>query len=197
MQSHSAEHHHLFTKTIFGFWVFLLTDCVFFAILFATYAVLRNSTFGGPAAHQLLNVPDAFYQSLLLLSCSFAFSPLLHAAYEKKKKELLFLLSATFILGLAFIALLTRDYLHFAALGHDWMQSGFLSSLYNMIFSFAFHIFAGLFWILVMIVYTIRRNITDNTIRKLTCLKMFWHYLNILWVFIFTLIYLLGASHAP
>jgi len=197
MQSHTAEHHNLFTKTIFGFWVFLLTDCVFFAILFATYAVLRKSTFGGPGADQLLNVPHGLYQSLILLSCSYLFSPILHAAYERKRKELLFWLSSSLVLGVGFLSLLTQDYLHFATVGHDWTQSGFLSALYNLIFSFAFHIAAGLFWIVVMIVYTARRHITENPLRKLTCLKMFWQYLNILWVFIFTLIYLLGASYAP
>jgi cytochrome o ubiquinol oxidase subunit 3 len=195
---HASDHHDPTSIRVFGFWVFLMSDCIFFAALFATYAVLRNNTFGGPSAADILSPISGLFQSLLLLSSSAACAPLLRAASRRETTATLLWLGAVATLGALFFLSLSKDYGALLNAGHSWTVSGFLSALFNLIFSFGFHVVIALFWSAVLFVQTLIRSVNESLIRRLTYLKMFWHFLNIIWVFIFTIVYLIGGiAHAP
>ena len=186
----TQEHHE---KTIFGFWVYLMTDCLLFAAFFATYAVLHKNTFGGPPAKLLFNLPFTLGQTIVLLtsclSCGFAS---VAAASQNKNKTLSWLL-VTFLFGSLFLGMELFEFMRLIDSGNSWQRSGFLSSFFTLTGIHGMHIAAGLLWILIMLYKVIKSGFIAATFRRLACLRMFWHFLNIVWVFIFTLVYLLGA----
>jgi len=181
------------SKATFGFWVYIMTDCVLFAGLFATYAVLHNNTFGGPSGRYLFSLPFVLTETLLLLTSSFTCGLAMLAAYRKNKALVVFLFGVTFLLGLAFLTMELTEFRHLAAEGNSWRRSGFLSSFFTLVGTHGLHITTGLLWMVVMITKVLRSGLTSANIRKLTLLSLFWHFLDIIWIFIFTIVYLLGA----
>lgn len=180
-------------KTTFGFWVYLMTDCVLFASLFATYAVLHNNTFGGPDARELFSLPFVLIETLLLLSSSFTAGLAMVAARRQRKNQLLVWLSLTFLLGLAFLTMELSEFTNLAREGNDWQRSGFLSAFFTLVGTHGLHITAGLLWMIVLVVQLARRGLSAPVVRRLTLFSMFWHFLDIIWIFIFTIVYLMGA----
>jgi cytochrome o ubiquinol oxidase subunit 3 len=181
------------SKAIFGFWVYIMTDCVLFAGLFATYAVLHNNTFGGPSGNELFSLPFVLTETLLLLTSSFTCGLAMLAAYRKDKALVIFWFGVTFLLGLAFLVMELTEFRHLAAEGNSWRRSGFLSSFFTLVGTHGLHITVGLSWMVVMAVKVLRSGLTSANIRRLTLLSLFWHFLDIIWIFIFTIVYLLGA----
>lgn len=182
-----------FSKTIFGFWIYLMTDCILFATFFATYAVLHHNTFGGPTAKELFSLPYALIETLILLTSSFTCGLALLAANRQNKNQTMVWFGVTFILGLAFLAMELKEFSHLVHEGNSWQRSGFLSAYFTLVSTHGLHITFGLLWIIVMMIHVIWRGLTINTLRRLTCLSMFWHFLDIVWIFIFTIVYLMGA----
>jgi cytochrome o ubiquinol oxidase subunit 3 len=180
-------------KTTFGFWVYLMTDCVLFASLFATYAVLRGNTFGGPSGHELFGLPLVLAETLILLTSSFTTGLAMLAARRGSKMDVLFWYGVTFLLGLLFLTLEISEFRHLAAEGNSWRRSGFLSAFFTLVGTHGLHIASGLLWMAVLLVKVVRGGLVPATIRKLTLLSLFWHFLDIIWIFIFTIVYLLGA----
>lgn len=180
-------------RTIFGFWVYLMTDCVLFASLFATFAVLRNSTFGGPSGDQLFSLPYVLVETLLLLTSSFTCGLAILAARQRNKNLVIALFGLTFLLGLGFLTLEVTEFNHLVSEGNSWRRSGFLSAFFTLVGTHGAHITAGLLWMVVMMAQVLRRGLTTNNVRKLTLLSLFWHFLDAIWIFIFTIVYLLGA----
>lgn len=181
------------SKAIFGFWVYIMTDCVLFAGLFAAYAVLHNNTFGGPAGRELFSLPFVLTETLILLTSSFTCGLAMLAAYRKDQAKVIFLFGVTFLLGLAFLTMELTEFRHLAREGNSWRRSGFLSSFFTLVGTHGLHITAGLSWMAVMMVKVLGRGLTPSNIRKLTMLSLFWHFLDIIWIFIFTIVYLMGA----
>jgi cytochrome o ubiquinol oxidase subunit 3 len=181
------------TKTTFGFWVYLMTDCVLFASLFATYAVLHNNTFGGPAGKELFSLPFVLTETLILLTSSFTCGLAIVGASAQNKKLVLSGLGITFLLGLAFLGMELSEFSHLVQEGHSWRASGFLSSFFTLVGTHGAHITIGLLWILVSMAQIARRGLNPRNTQRLALLSMFWHFLDIIWIFIFTLVYLLGA----
>ncbi|MBI3494427.1 cytochrome o ubiquinol oxidase subunit III [Candidatus Saccharibacteria bacterium] len=181
-------------KTLFGFWVYILTDCVVFACLFATFAVLRFNTFGGPGAEELFSLPFVFVETMLLLTSSFVCGLAILAARAKNKKQTLILLAVTFVLGLAFVGMEISEFSNLVHEGNSWQRSAFLSSFFTLVGTHGLHITVGLVWILTMGWLIYRRGLERNIIRKLLLFSLFWHFLDIVWIFIFTIVYLLGAT---
>lgn len=197
--SHHSEDHHdvqheVYSKTIFGFWLYVMTDCVLFATLFATYAVLHNNTFGGPTAHDLFSLPFALTETFILLTSSFTCGLAMVAAHRNEKNKVLALFSITFMLGAAFLAMELHEFTQLVREGHSWQVSAFLSSFFTLVGTHGLHITCGLLWMLVMMVHVIVRGITLPTLRRLMCLSMFWHFLDVIWIFIFTYVYLMGVK---
>ncbi len=180
-------------KVTFGFWVYLMTDCVLFATLFATYAVLHNNTFGGPGAADLFSLPFVLVETLLLLTSSFTAGLALLAARAGQKRWVLVWLAVTFGLGAAFLGMELHEFAVLAHEGNSWQRSGFLSAFFTLIGTHGLHIAIGLIWIAVLAAQIWRKGLTVHTRRRLTVFGLFWHFLDVVWIFIFTLVYLMGA----
>lgn len=181
------------SRTLFGFWVYLMTDCILFASLFATYAVLHNSTFGGPSGHELFSLPFVLTETLILLTSSFTSGLAILAARSQKKNQVILWLGITFALGLAFLGLELSEFSKLAAEGNSWQRSAFLSAFFTLVGTHGLHITTGLLWMGVLITKVWRAGLSHSTVRKLTMLAMFWHFLDLIWIFIFTIVYLMGA----
>lgn len=196
--THHPSHHdieqEIYNKNVFGFWIYVMTDCVLFATLFATYAVLHNNTFGGPSAHDLFSLPFALNETLILLLSSFTCGLAMLAAHRNEKNWVLALFSITFLLGASFLFLELTEFHHMVSEGNSWQRSAFLSSFFTLVGTHGLHITCGLLWMLVMLVHVWVRGITMPTLRRLACLGMFWHFLDVIWVFIFTFVYLMGVK---
>lgn len=205
--SHAEDHHDSYDKVIFGFWIYLMTDCVLFATLFATYVVLHNNTFGGPSSQDLFSLPLALTETLILLTSSFTsglamlFSRRAHDAHMdgtvssgSEKSVAMMLFGITFLLGIAFLGLELTEFTHFIHEGNSWQRSAFLSSYFTLVGCHGLHITCGLLWMAVMIGHIVWRGFTSSTIRRLACLSLFWHFLDVVWVFIFTIVYLMGVK---
>lgn len=183
-----------YTKNIFGFWIYLMTDCILFGVLFATYAVLYKNTFGGPSAKEIYDLPFVLKETLILLTSSFTCGLAMLAANNGRQKQVIAWFSVTFLLGLSFLALEVGEFTKLIEAGNGWRRSGFLSSYFTLVGTHGLHICVGLFWMVIFIVQVWRKGITLVTLRRLTCLSLFWHFLDVVWIFIFTLVYLMGAN---
>jgi len=181
-------------KTLFGFWVYLMTDCVVFASLFATYAVLHNSTAGGPSGKDLFDLPFVLAETLLLLTSSFTCGLGALAARRGDKAQVIAWFAITFLLGLSFLTMELTEFSHLAHEGNSWQRSGFLSAFFTLVGTHGLHISAGLIWIGVSLRQVMQRGLTTPILRRLTLLSMFWHFLDVIWIFIFTIVYLLGVA---
>ena len=177
-------------KVVFGFWIYLMSDCVLFAGLFAAYAVLHSATFGSPAPAELFSLPYVLVETLLLLTSSFTVGLAMLAAYGRQKETALSLLGVTLILGLSFLGLELNEFHNFIAEGHGWKGSAFLSSFFTLVGTHGFHVFLGSIWMLTAMLHIMFRGFTESTLRKLLCMSLFWHFLDIIWIFIFTFVFL-------
>jgi cytochrome o ubiquinol oxidase subunit 3 len=178
--------------TVFGFWMYLMTDFVLFASLFAVYAVLRANTFGGLSANQLFNGPFVLTETIILLTSSFVAGLSLLAACDGKKWWVVFWLVITALLGVAFVTMEFSEFGHLIATGAGWQRSGFLSSYFALVGTHGLHIILGLVWVIALIISIILRGLSRSNMRKLMLWSMFWHFLDIVWIFIFTIVYLLS-----
>ena len=180
-------------KTHLGFWIYLMTDIVLFATLFATYAVLRESAFGGPGAKELFDMPFVLTETLILLTSSFTCGLAIIALHRQNKAQVLAWFLITFLLGAAFLVMEVTEFRQLLLEGNGWQRSGFLSAFFALVGTHGLHILVGLLWMLVMGVQVMRKGITSHTSRRLVLLGMFWHFLDVVWIFIFTIVYLMGA----
>lgn len=181
------------SRTTFGFWVYLMTDCVLFATLFATYAVLQGNTYGGPSGRELFSLPFVLNETLILLTSSFTCGLAMLAARRRAQTPAIVWFAVTFLLGAAFLTLELTEFSHLAQEGNSWQRSGFLSAFFTLVGTHGLHITTGLVWMLVMVVKIWRGGLGGNRVRRLSMLSMFWHFLDIVWIFIFTIVYLMGA----
>ena len=182
-------------KTIFGFWIYLMTDLVMFAALFATYAVLHGNTFGGPGPTDLFSLPNALLETLILLTSSFTCGLATIAALRGKKNQTLAWFVVTFLLGCSFLIMELKEFASFATAGHTWQSSAFLSAFFTLVGTHGLHIFFGLLWMIIAMIIIWRRGLTESIVNKLTRLSLFWHFLDIVWIFIFTIVYLYPYVH--
>ncbi len=190
---HDASHG-AFSKTIFGFWLYLMTDCLLFATLFAAYAVLQNNTFGGPPASELFSLQSALAQTLVLLTSSFTSGLAQVAALREDKARVITWIVVTFLLGVVFFSMVMTDFTRLVEGGNSWQRSAFLSAYFTLVGTQVMHIAFGLLWMLVLVILVWQRGLITSTLRRLTCLRLFWHFLNIVWLLIFTIVYLMGAK---
>jgi cytochrome o ubiquinol oxidase subunit 3 len=181
------------SKVNFGFWLYLMTDCVLFATLFATFAVLRNNTFGGPGGSELFKLPYVLIETLLLLTSSFTCGLAMLSAGQNKRQQVMIWFSITFLLGLAFLGMELSEFRNLVVEGNSWRRSGFLSAFFTLVGTHGLHITIGLVWIGTMLIKIAKKGITASSLKRLALLSMFWHFLDIIWIFIFTFVYLIGT----
>ncbi len=180
-------------NTLLGFWIYLMTDCVLFATLFATFAVLRHNTYGGPSGQDIFSLPLVLTQTLFLLTSSFSCGLAWLAARQKNRQAFFWLLGLTLLLGLCFLVLELREFRHLATQGYGWRRSGFLTSFFTLVGTHGAHITVGLVWMAALATRIYRSGFKEGNLRKLTMLTMFWHFLDVVWIFIFTIVYLMGV----
>lgn len=179
-------------KVIFGFWVYLMTDLLMFGVLFATYSVLHGNVFGGPNSHELFNLPFALTETLILLISSFTCGLGVLATRQNSKNYVLLWFGVTFLLGLAFLSLELSEFRRLVAEGNSWQRSAFLSSFFTLVGTHGLHISVGLCWMIINMFYVVTHGLSVSITRKLTLLSLFWHFLDIVWIFIFTIVYLMS-----
>lgn len=182
------------SKTMLGFWVYLMTDCVLFATLFATFAVLRNATAGGPSGSELFSLPFVLLETIILLVSSLTVGLGLLAARSGKKPRSLAYLFITILLGILFLGLELSEFAKLVQEGHGWQRSAFLSAFFTLVGTHGLHITAGLIWMVTLVVQILRNGISSVNLHRLTMMAMFWHFLDVVWIFIFTIVYLFGVA---
>lgn len=187
------QHREEFNKTTLGFWIYLMTDCVLFASLFATFAVLRGGTADGPSGAEIFDLDFVLYETLLLLASSLTAGFAMLALRLKNIKLVLFMLGATLLLGAGFLGLELYEFNQLIGEGHGWQASAFLSSYFTLVGTHGLHIAIGLLWLIVLMGTLWQRGITNALQKRLTMFSLFWHFLDVIWIFIFTIVYLLGA----
>lgn len=190
---HAHASQEAYSRTLLGFWIYILTDCVLFASIFATYSVLHNSTYGGPCAKELFTPAFALTETLILLTSSFTCALAGQFTRPDQKNKIFFWFAVTFLLGVAFLSMEAIEFSTLVQEGHDWQKSAFLSSFFTLVGTHGAHISAGLVWILVLMAQLWTRGLTFTILRRLKCLSLFWHFLDIVWIFIYTVVYLMGA----
>jgi cytochrome o ubiquinol oxidase subunit 3 len=177
-------------RVMFGFWVYLMTDLLMFSVLFAVYAVVHGNTAGGPSGRELFNLPTALTETLLLLTSSFTCGLGMIAARRGNKKQVLSWFGITFILGLMFLGFELKEFIEFVHDGHTLQSSAFMSSFFTLVGTHGLHITSGLLWMGITLSYVQKRGLNRHMVRKLALLSLFWHFLDIVWIFIFTIVYL-------
>ncbi len=177
-------------RVMFGFWVYLMTDLLMFAVLFAVYAVLQGNSLGGPSGGELFSLHLALAETLILLTSSFTCGLGMIAARMGNKKQVLTWFGVTFILGLSFLGLELREFSSLIHEGHTISSNAFLSSFFTLVGTHGLHITSGLLWMAIVMVFVVRRGLNQHMVRKLAMLSLFWHFLDIVWIFIFTVVYL-------
>ncbi len=182
------------SMTHVGFWTYIMTDCILFGVLFATYAVLHKNTFGGPSGKDLFEAPYALGETLILLVSSFFCGLSEVGARKNSKKIVLFWLGLTFLLGVSFLVMEGMEFTKFVKMGASWERSGFLSSFFTLVGTHGCHISVGLLWMLVMMFQVAIKGFNPFVMRRLACLRLFWHFLDVVWIFIFTLVYMMGVA---
>lgn len=187
------EHHPPGSSTHLGFWLYLMSDCLIFAVLFAIYGVLGASLAGGPGPRDLFELPLVALNTTLLLisSITYGFAMLAMAADDQKK--VMQWLAVTGLLGAAFIAVELYEFANLIHEGAGPQRSGFLSAFFALVGTHGLHVTFGIVWIVVMIVQVRSRGLIAANRRRLTCLSLFWHFLDLVWIGVFTFVYLLGV----
>lgn len=177
---------------VFGFWVYLMTDLVIFGVLFAAFAVLRASTFGGPSGHELFRMPSALTSTLILLTSSFTCSLGIIQVHNKEKRLALFWFVLTFLLGLSFLSLEISEFSEFVREGASWQRSAFLSSFFTLVGTHGLHISVGLLWMVIEMFRIWLRPLLAENVSRIVRMTLFWHFLDLVWIFIFTVVYGMG-----
>lgn len=177
----------------FGIWVYIMSDCILFACLFAGYAVLHTQTAGGPSGMQLFDRSYVLIETLLLLTSSFTCGLALIASRAKSMAGVVVSLLATFALGLGFLGMELHEFMGLMAEGHGWGANAFLSSFFTLVGTHGLHIFVGLLWMIALFLHLAIRGLNVQTSNRIFYFSLFWHFLDIVWICIFSLVYLLGT----
>jgi cytochrome o ubiquinol oxidase subunit III len=177
----------------FGFWTFLLSDIVMFAALFAAYAVLVRATAGGPTGAQLFNQASVAVETACLLASSYTCGMMSLAVNQRHRGAAYLFAGITFALGATFLALEIREFAGMIAIGATPQRSAFLSAFFTLVGCHGLHVAAGLIWLAVMVAQVAIKGPRPNVKRRLLCFTLFWHALDIIWVALFTVVYLMGV----
>ncbi len=177
----------------YGFWIFLLSDIVMFSALFAAYAVLRDATAGGPTGAELFNQTSVAVETACLLASSYTCGLMSLAINSRNRVGTYVWAAVTFVLGAAFVALEIREFAGMIAQGATPQRSAFLSAFFALVGCHGLHVTIGLIWLAVMMAQVATRGFRATVQRRLLCFSLFWHALDIIWIGIFTVVYLMGV----
>ena len=192
---HEHDHHEkeAFERNTFGFWVYIMSDCILFSALFATFAVLKNSTGGTQGLDGLFSMPFVLVETMLLLTSSFTYGLTLLFARDGKKRMMFTSLATTFLLGVAFVGMEFYEFHHLIHNGNAPSTNAAFSAFFTLVGTHGLHVISGLVWMLLVGIQLAIRGITQKNQSKLYCLGLFWHFLDVIWVCVFTIVYLFNA----
>ena len=195
MNSHELHAGHLDHQGIdvFGFWLYILTDCILFGSIFATYIVLNHPGAYGPQLKDYVHLPYVFIETIFLLASNFSFGLGMINFYKRNLLKTRFWLGLTFILGACFVGMEVNEFIDLFKEGYSFQISGAASAFFTLVGCHGFHVSMGLLWILVMIIQLSMGNLNKLTEKRLVMLGIFWNFLDIVWIFVFTAVYLVGA----
>ena len=189
----TAGQHHPQNGTLFGFWLYLLSDLMIFACLFATYGVLGRSYAAGPSGADLFELPLVALNTAILLLSSITYGFAMIAMQKRNQRGMIGWLLLTGVLGLAFLSVEIYEFAHLIHLGAGPQRSAFLSSFFALVGTHGLHVLFGVIWLLVLCVQVRRHGLTRANARRVACLSMFWHFLDVVWIGVFTFVYLMGV----
>ena len=188
-----AHTHSSDAKDILGFWLYIMTDCILFGSLFAVYFVLHQPDSYGPPLKPLIDLYYVLGETMFLLLSNFAFGLAIIASYRNKSVATLVWLLITFILGFFFVFMELKEFVHLYHIGYSWQVSGAASAFFTLVGTHGLHVSIGLLGMFVVILQVARMGLNSAMHRRLTYLGLFWNFLDIVWIFVFTIVYLLGA----
>ena len=180
------------TATILGFWIYLMSDALIFAALFATYGVLSTSYAGGPVPQDIFNLPLVALNTAILLvsSITYGFAMLAMEAQNLRRTKLWLVITG--VLGAGFVGISLYEFVHFAHEGASPQVSAYWSAVWTLVGTHGLHVAVGIVWLIIMLVQLQQRGLIIENKRRLLCLSMFWHFLDVVWIGVFTFVYLLG-----
>lgn len=181
------------TNQVFGFWIYLMSDLILFSAIFATFVVQSHSYAGGPTGKELFHLPYVLVETLLLLFSSATCGLAMVAAQNERRALVLQWLALTFLLGLGFVSMEVKEFHSMIAGGNGPDRSGFLSAFFTLVGTHGAHVFLGLLWMAVTMAQVGLKGLSTSVQSKLMRLSMFWHFLDIVWVGVFTTVYLRGV----
>ncbi len=187
------EEGHAPSGTLLGFWLYLMSDCFIFAALFACNAVLGSSYAGGPSARDVFDLPGLAVNTALLLVSSVTFGFAMLEMARERKRAMLGWLAASGVLAAVFVGLEIHEFASMIADGAGPGRSAFLSSFFTLVGTHGLHVTVGVLWLIVLMVQLGKHGLTEANRRRLLCLSMFWHFLDLVWVGVFSYVYLVGV----
>jgi len=179
-------------STMLGFWMYLMSDCLIFAVLFATYGVLGNSYAGGPGPREIFELPLVAVNTAMLLFSSITYGFAMLAMDDGKARTMQAWLALTGLFGLAFLSIEMYEFANLIHEGAGPTRSAFLSSFFTLVGTHGLHVTMGLIWLVTLMVQVSRHGLIAANKRRLLCLSMFWHFLDVIWIGVFTFVYLMG-----
>ncbi|RPD37656.1 cytochrome o ubiquinol oxidase subunit III [Candidatus Liberibacter solanacearum] len=183
------DHH---DGTYLGFWIYLMSDCLMFAVFFVTYAVLGKNYAAGPTPIDIFGIRDIFVSTIVLLLSSLSYSFAMLASEDVKNKTVFWLLVTAFF-GIIFIMMEIHEFAHLISKGATPQRSAFLSSFFSLVALHGLHVFFGLIWIFILVIQILKKGLIPDNRRRLMCLSMFWHFLDLIWICVFSFVYLMGV----
>ncbi|VFP87456.1 Cytochrome bo(3) ubiquinol oxidase subunit 3 [Candidatus Erwinia haradaeae] len=187
-----TTHQNVETNKIFGFWLYLMSDCIIFATLFATYGVIVNNIANGPTGKEFFNLPCVLFETILLLLSSVMHGLAIIHMNLGHKSSVITYLTLTFLFALGFIAMEGAEFFDLFSRGITPHISAFLSGFFTLVGTHGLHVLFGMLWMLLLIFQISTRGLTETNRIRLTCLSLFWHFLDIVWICVFTIVYLIG-----
>jgi len=178
----------------YGFWIFILSDMVMFSAFFAAYAVLSGATAGGPSGRQIFDITNTEWETGCLLLSSFCCGLASIAAGARRQPAFQLAMLATFVFGVVFLGLEGREFVGLARQGLGPQRSAFLSAFFTLVGCHGIHVTCGALWLLTMMAQVFAKGFRDDILRRILCFTLFWHALDIIWVAIFTIVYLIGVA---
>ncbi|MES2075158.1 MAG: cytochrome o ubiquinol oxidase subunit III [Pseudomonadota bacterium] len=188
-----VREHHPENGTLLGFWIYLMSDCLIFACLFATYAVLGRNYAGGPSGAELFDLPLVALNTAFLLLSSITYGFAMLESQRKRLRAALIWLGITGLFGAAFLSLEMYEFIHLIHEGAGPQRSGFLTSFFALVGTHGLHVTFGIVWLVTLMVQLGRHGLTAENQRRMMCLSMFWHFLDVIWIGVFTFVYLMGV----
>jgi len=185
--------HHPQQGTLLGFWLYLMSDCLIFAVLFAVYAVLGRSYAAGPSGADLFDLPVVAANTALLLFSSITYGFAMIGMQNGNKKAVLGWLAVTGLFGLGFLTLELQEFAHLIHEGAGPQRSAFLSSFFTLVGTHGLHVTFGTIWLVTLMFQVNKLGLIAENKRRLMCLSMFWHFLDVVWIGVFTFVYLMGV----